>query len=248
MKREVRYPWSNQKPRLRLSDRNLCDPAPRLPLCRSPTTPCSCTIVLARTLSQAKDSSFPRSASPRGADLVPLRCVAGRPSPCRRRAWPMSRDDQLKQDDDEQEPRAQSETWRSTTPDAGKVGAPARNSSHLAFPFVLMAQGRGHRIAARAVTFHLCRAIMSTDRDLEQAVAKDASDFIRELEVERVLRAFKLKCVPFLLIYPSCTFVPGCLSALLTISTNLPARTISSTCQLELRKMKSKSSTARNRC
>ncbi|KAJ9127852.1 hypothetical protein QFC24_000136 [Naganishia onofrii] len=29
-------------------------------------------------------------------------------------------------------------------------------------------------------------------RDLEQLVAKDASDFIRELEVERILRAFKL--------------------------------------------------------
>ncbi|KAJ9125248.1 hypothetical protein QFC22_000203 [Naganishia vaughanmartiniae] len=30
------------------------------------------------------------------------------------------------------------------------------------------------------------------NRDLEQLVAKDASDFIRELEVERILRAFKL--------------------------------------------------------
>jgi hypothetical protein len=34
-------------------------------------------------------------------------------------------------------------------------------------------------------------------RDLEQLVAKDASDFIRELEVERILRAFKLKYVLF---------------------------------------------------
>lgn len=33
----------------------------------------------------------------------------------------------------------------------------------------------------------------TTDRDLEQAIAKDASDFIRELEVERIIRAFKLK-------------------------------------------------------
>lgn len=32
-----------------------------------------------------------------------------------------------------------------------------------------------------------------SDRDLEQAIAKDASDFIRELEVERIIRAFKLK-------------------------------------------------------
>lgn len=35
----------------------------------------------------------------------------------------------------------------------------------------------------------------ANNRDLEQAIAKDASDFIRELEVERIIRAFKLKCV-----------------------------------------------------
>jgi hypothetical protein len=33
----------------------------------------------------------------------------------------------------------------------------------------------------------------ANNRDLEQAIAKDASDFIRELEVERIIRAFKLK-------------------------------------------------------
>ncbi|KAJ9115662.1 hypothetical protein QFC20_000989 [Naganishia adeliensis] len=32
----------------------------------------------------------------------------------------------------------------------------------------------------------------ANNRDLEQAIAKDASDFIRELEVERIIRAFKL--------------------------------------------------------
>jgi hypothetical protein len=33
----------------------------------------------------------------------------------------------------------------------------------------------------------------SSEVDLDKAIAKDASDFIRELEVERIIRAFKLK-------------------------------------------------------
>jgi len=32
----------------------------------------------------------------------------------------------------------------------------------------------------------------STDPNLDKVIAKDASDFIRELEVERIIRAFKL--------------------------------------------------------
>lgn len=33
----------------------------------------------------------------------------------------------------------------------------------------------------------------ATDDTVARAIARDASDFVRELEVERVIRAFKLK-------------------------------------------------------
>jgi hypothetical protein len=84
---------------------------------------------------------------------------------------------------------------------------------------------------------------MSSSRDLEQAVAKDASDFIRELEVERILRAFKLKYVrPD----PSLHFINS-KTTLLTPSSISLARMIFSICQLEPPKMKSRNNTEENR-